>query len=380
MAGLISSVGRSVLFDYGRSRAAANEPALGEAVTYLDSGTSALALAAMYAIRKSGYGREAAIVLPAYCCPDVLSAVRKAGATPVLVDLQPGTTWLDHEQLRDVIAKQKVAAAIAVNFMGIPERIAELQALAAGSACTIIDDSCQAPPGAADKASADVIRIFSFGRGKPVSMLHGGAVQWPSEPGPQADAIVPGQALSQSRLHDYAGSMLFNLARRPAVFRLVSTFGLAGKTVYKEAGDIRAMREFHLSRLPAAIEAYWSREPAAQAQLIGGLAALSPVDFNLPSNLTGNRLDIRLLRLPLLFTGTRRRDEALRTFRSRGIDATTLYGRALPGIAGVDLGLHEDSFPAAKELSRKLLTLPLHSDISSDIVDRILRILAKTPI
>ena len=51
------------------------------------SGTAALAAACEMAVQDSAIDNPE-IIIPAYTCPDVVSAVEKAGAIPVIVDLE----------------------------------------------------------------------------------------------------------------------------------------------------------------------------------------------------------------------------------------------------------------------------------------------------
>lgn len=54
---------------------------------FFDSGTAALAASILVSISKKATP-EPEVILPAYGCPDLISAVVYAGAKPVLVDLE----------------------------------------------------------------------------------------------------------------------------------------------------------------------------------------------------------------------------------------------------------------------------------------------------
>ena len=89
------------------------------------SGTAALAVAIKIAIARRSHAAPE-VLLPAYGCPDLISAVLYAGAKPVLVDLNKNTPWLDHEQLLQKITGRSVAI-VGVNFLGVEERMQGLR-------------------------------------------------------------------------------------------------------------------------------------------------------------------------------------------------------------------------------------------------------------
>ena len=65
---------------------------------WYNSGTSALA-AVLSDIAARSNATMPEVLLPAYTCPDVLSAVEFARAKAVLVDLQPGRPWMAIDEL-----------------------------------------------------------------------------------------------------------------------------------------------------------------------------------------------------------------------------------------------------------------------------------------
>ncbi|UCB54712.1 MAG: DegT/DnrJ/EryC1/StrS family aminotransferase, partial [Thiotrichales bacterium] len=142
---------------------------------FFASGTAALAAVIIAAIRLKNVTRPE-VVLPAYGCPDLVSAVVYAGAKPVLVDLEPDRPWMDLAQLSGKITAHTVAI-VATDLFGISERIDAIRPIARQAGAMLIEDSAQAFPGAreSDIWGGDCV-VLSFGRGKPVSLLGGGVV------------------------------------------------------------------------------------------------------------------------------------------------------------------------------------------------------------
>ena len=76
-------------------------------IQYYASGTAALAAAIIAAIKAkddAAAAAEAEVIIPAYACPDLVSALLFAGAKPVLVDFEVASTWLDLTEVLSAIA------------------------------------------------------------------------------------------------------------------------------------------------------------------------------------------------------------------------------------------------------------------------------------
>src|SRR5690606_24480957 len=84
------------------------------------SGTTALAVAVAIAVRRRTAVARPKVLLPAYGCPDLVSATLHAGATPVLVDVGSDDPGFDIDRLTSV-CDADVAAIVAVDFLGIRE-------------------------------------------------------------------------------------------------------------------------------------------------------------------------------------------------------------------------------------------------------------------
>ena len=117
---------------------------------YYASGTAALA-AAIIAVIQSGKTDQPEVILPAYGCPDLVSATVFAGARPVLVDMEPDRPWMDLAQLSSRISPRTVAI-VAANLFGISERLDQLRPIAERAGVVLIEDSAQAFPGGGEAA------------------------------------------------------------------------------------------------------------------------------------------------------------------------------------------------------------------------------------
>ena len=370
---LIAPVGRCVFCSSHFPDAARACAEFSSDAVFTDSGTSALALAIEDAARRIATPTGGEVVIPAYCCPDILSAVRAAGCKPVLADLEQGTPWLEPGSVKSKINRATVAV-IAVNFLGIAERLEEIRAAMSGTRALLIDDSCQALPAAEDVVAADY-RVYSFGRGKPVSMLHGGAVYGLGEPS-RVRATLEARR-GGIGLPPAVKCRLFNLARHRYVYGWLEAAGIAGQTRYRPPRAPGPMTTEIAAVIAAAIEAApRGRNPAADA-IEAALDTADPQDITQFDAIRGKD-GPSLLRYPVLAASRPHRDRLLASVRRAGVCASPLYNRPLPGIPGTELAEKNADYPGALYLADRLITLPVHDEISDTIAARIAASLADT--
>ena len=348
---------------------------------YFASGTAALAAAITAAIRSKNVV-EPEVLIPAYGCPDLVSAAVFAGAKPVLVDLAPDRPWMDIGRLPEKISSQTVAI-IATNLLGIPERMEKLRPIAEQAGAVLIEDSAQAFPyeDEPDIWEGDLI-VLSFGRGKPVSLLGGGAVLFRE--------TLLGDLLPAGRQAQQGGSRskhaLFRLKARlynrmvsPRLYWIPQNlpFLHLGETRYYPLPDIDAIDQARLAALPANITAYQHADIKVQQALAEmfretDAAAIGQIDLPRACQLPPER---RILRYPLLVDSAIR-DRLYRQLHKFGSGPSIMYPATLPGISGLEMLLSDQGpFNAAEAFAARILTLPTHRWVSADDIAIIRRTL-----
>ena len=118
------------------------------------------------------------VIIQAFTCLAVPSAIQWAGAKPVYVDINPETYNINPLQIESAITK-KTKAIIIQHTFGIPGPIKELQQIASKHNLILIEDLAHSlgstyenqPLGTFGHAA-----ILSFGRDKIISSVFGGAV------------------------------------------------------------------------------------------------------------------------------------------------------------------------------------------------------------
>jgi hypothetical protein len=332
------------------------------------SGTAALAAAICAAMKRKQVDRPE-IILPAYGCPDLISAAVFAGARPVLVDLGPDRPWLDLKQLARLIGKQTVGI-VAVDLFGILERFEALRELANSVDAVLIEDSAQAFPSSGESNiwHGDLV-IVSFGRGKPVSLLGGGAVLHQGQP--LGDLLPTPEALSASVWRDSAmyrlKAFLYNRMISPRLYWIPQglPFLRLGETRYHPLTKLGDMDAERLALLPANLAAYQGQRWDIRELLSGvleqiGRSAGGLIDLPWVTGVPEGR---RLLRYPLLVDASLR-DRLYQALRRAGLGPSLMYPRVLNEIPGLEELLeHQGDYPQARSFAERILTLPTHNGI-----------------
>jgi dTDP-4-amino-4,6-dideoxygalactose transaminase len=353
----------------------------------VSSGTAALGLALLAARLRHPEITAPEVVLPGYGCPDLVAAARFAGVRVVLADIGAADPGYDIESLRQVVGHDTVAV-VAVNFLGIAERLSELRKLLAHwPRVALVEDNAQWFPERGQGGvgvGSDPMQVelegdavcLSFGRGKPVSLLGGGALLL-------REGCFNGVATAA--LHAAIGAAqpgklfalkvrLYNLLSHPRLYAAINRNPLLrlGQTVFKPLTTVTALDETRQALLRANIGRYLARPRRAAVWLHAGL----PPARDLPSQLAGR--SARLLRYPVLCRDRVERDALLERLRTAGLGATALYQRIMPEVEGVgDQVEARVALDGARVFADRLLTLPVHAGVRESDVARMLEILGK---
>jgi len=343
---------------------------------WVNSGTAALALAFLLARHRYPQLRKPEVVLPGYACPDLVAAAVHAGVQPVLADIGADDPSYDLNSLSSVLSPSTVAV-VAVNFLGIQERMPELRELLSGwPAAALIEDDAQwfPEPPTANSLKGDVV-CLSFGRGKPVSLLGGGALLMRDsfvQPASVASLVSPSQDTGSDLNLKFR---LYNALLNPWCYGLLSRNPLLklGNTEFKPLHHITALDLRRLNLLPSNIQNHLTRSAEAAAHI----HLLLPPAMDLPARLPER--SARLLRYPVLCEGSRQRDALWAKLRRAGLGASVMYRHPLAAIEGAAPYLVATAgLPGARRFADRLLTLPVHAGVSGRNLERIGKILNST--
>ena len=335
-------------------------------VTLYSSGTAALAQAIANCASRSSV-KTPEVILPAYGCPDLVAASVHASVYPRLVDVATSGWSYDLGALKSSLSPNTVAV-VAVNLLGIGDGSVELAALCKEHRISLIQDSAQHLPRERIQWSADYV-ILSFGRGKPLNLLHGGALASLEEREP-ASALPVHYSARQRLLSSRVAALAFNTLTRPSIYGIFSAIpgtGL-GEVIYRPLSNPDPLPRQAWTQVAPAFELYrrapsyrrdlWSAALQEWSEL--GLSALT---------LPGSPLPVEPLRLALLAPDRAVRDTLVDSFNREGLGASRFYGADLPSVAKIPSTVKlQAPFPNAVALADRLFTLPTHGFVNAHTV------------
>jgi dTDP-4-amino-4,6-dideoxygalactose transaminase len=297
------------------------------------SGTDAITIA----LTALGVGSGDEVVTAANTCVPTVVGIDRAGATPVLADVDRETATLDPASVEAALTA-RTRAIVAVHLYGRRADTAELGELARSRGLLLVEDAAQAhgAPGVGEHADAVA---FSFYPTKNLGALgDAGAVV-------TNDADVAAHA---RRLRAYG-------EREP---RVSSERGLNSRLDSLQAATLRAKLPFLDG---------WNERRRALAATYSMLLADAPVE--LPDH-TDHVFHLYVVRV-------RERDTLRRALAERGIETAVHYARAVhqhPAYAhlNVDGRLH-----VSEQLSAEVLSLPLYPELADSEVERVAEALAE---
>jgi dTDP-4-amino-4,6-dideoxygalactose transaminase len=336
-------------------------------ITLYASGTAALSRAMTEcAVNASASAPE--VILPAYGCPDLVAACVQASVFPRLVDVAPSSWSYDPQGLETSVSSNTVAL-VAVNLLGLGDSAADLHRFCRTKRISLIQDSAQYLPRAPIEWPGDYV-ILSFGRGKPMNLLHGGALIAPLGIGDTRPFQSAQYSVRDRLLASRAAAIAFNVLTRPHAYRLISALpgtGL-GDVIYKPLDNEAPLPERAWERVSAAFELYQARKSYGRdiwAAAIDEWATLGIVELSCP----GSPRQSEPLRLALLAPDRVSRDILVERFNRYHLGASRFYAADLTRLAGIPEFVRcQGPFPHASALADRLFTLPTHDLVTDDTV------------
>ncbi len=337
-------------------------------ITLYASGTAALAQAiANCAARSTTSAPE--VILPAYGCPDLVAACAHASVYPRLVDVASSHWSYDLEALESSLSPN-TAAIVAVNLLGLGDGGAELSRLCQYRRIPLIQDSAQHLPREPIDWPGDYV-VLSFGRGKPMNLLHGGALVTPAQDNGTL-SVRPGHYTGKDRLlATRAAAIAFNFLTRPRVYRVFSALpgtGL-GEVTYQPLTQAALLPEEAWKQVGIAFELYRQRPSYRRDLWTSALEKWSHLGIT-ALDCPGSPLPAEPLRIALLAPDRAARDALVSALNRNGLGASRFYGVDLRRVARVPEAVkRQGPFPNASALAERLLTLPTHALVTEDTVN-----------
>lgn len=327
-----------------------------------DSGTSALAAALAFGQSRMRSSRR--VALPAYSCPSLVSAVVHANLEPVFLDCEPDALAPSAARYQQAIV-DGCSLIVLVDLFGVPAPVSELAKQSLPSDAWLVHDRAQSlcGPGIELTTPAHAV-VASFGRGKPISLLSGGAVACREHDEFRSFAEAHYPLHRWSRASNLTKAVIYNLALSPAVYNLVvhlPGLGLGETHLIKLSNVVRLPDSLlRAAAMQARIAAADNDRRAERCCMFSQIAA--EAGYRAPHPLSTGRSACALNRFPLLCATESHAESLLE--RGNRLGVSRMYRRTLPEFLGRPASTTASDFPNAFDLSRRLVTLPTHARLT----------------
>lgn len=340
----------------------------------VSSGKAALTLI-LRALRRFSPERDE-VLIPAFTCYSVPSAIVRAGLKPRLGDVDPATLDFDFSDLPGRLSpKERLLALVSPHLFGLPANIAKARELLKDTGAVVIEDAAQGMGGefgGKPLGTLGDIGFFSLGRGKAFSTVAGGVIVTNSDRLAEALQGIIQEFIGPSRARPMklaAYALALSALTNPAIFWLPKSLpGLKlGETIYDPGFPIKAYSPFQ-----AGLARNWQKRIAAFQSVrkenvrywtdtLGGFPWLEPV--------IGPRAraeqPLPLLRLPVRVQNNRLRDAVLDVSERRGLGIMPAYPGPVDDIKELGFANNEKFYPGARQCAACLLTFPVHGFVTA---------------
>ena len=342
----------------------------------VSSGKAALTVILRALAASSGRRR---VIIPAYTCFSVPSAIVRAGLEVVLCDVEPETLDFNFAELEGLI-NEDVLCVVPTHLFGRPADVDRVTRLCEGKGIVVVEDAAQAMGGQSGGrllGTLGDVTFFSLGRGKNLTCGTGGIILTRSlsiaEKIKAEYATLP-EAPRGDVVRNWFEMVIMRFFIHPLLYWLPAglPFLRLGETKFSTDFPIFRMDEVRAHQLQG-----WERlldranqQRAARAGwLIDGLdlhrKGIKPI--------TGN--EAIYLRLPVLLRDRETKEAVCRQSLEEGAGLSPNYPDTIQEIPELSGLIATRTCPGAKDIVNRLVTLPTHQFVTEEDRLKIYRIL-----
>ncbi len=299
------------------------------------------------------------VLIPAYTCYSVPSAIVKAGLQVSLCDIEASTFDFNYHALARAVDEDTLCI-VPDHLFGIAADMDRIAALCREKGIFIVEDAAQAMGGTYKGKKLGTlgdIGFFSLGRGKNITCGSGGIIVTNSDRLAVAVENVyrpleqPGK---RECLAELFMMMILSLFIRPSLYWLPAGLPFLG------LGETIFYRDFPIKKfsgMKAGLLKNWKRR----------LEELNSIRRNNAEQLgrmTGLRertdFSAAYLRLPILVADSMARDSIYSRAQEKGMGISRMYPGPVNKIAEIRDSFGKETYPIAAKVASQILTLPTH--------------------
>lgn len=323
------------------------------------------------------------LALSSYTCPDIAAAAARAGYKLHILDTHPMTLQPIYDSLS--LVNEQVAVLLS-NLYGLVDELPE------NSTCyaALVDDACQSSLSMTDGArvgSRGDLGLVSFGRGKAICGIGGGALLFPREGKIKYKKFreqrqmqwggSPGGSVLSAWLKATGGWLL----ERPSLYWLPASIPWLklGESYFAQDFSVGPPSLVEIAAAAASLEDAEScrmeylRKKKLWNEALDGLGLIEPV-------LERGQLDDGgsiLTRYPIIFPDRKWREKSASDLHQAGLGVSRSYNRALNEYEGVSPFIASGPSGESRSLAKLLLTLPMHRYVNEQHIERSVEVLSK---
>ncbi|MGE4579983.1 MAG: DegT/DnrJ/EryC1/StrS family aminotransferase [Desulfuromonadales bacterium] len=340
----------------------------------VSSGKAALTLTLQ--VLKARHPERDHVLIPAFTCYSVPSAIVRAGLKVRLCDVDPATLDFDYTHLKPILSDPRLLCVVPVNLFGLPADVDRIRSMLPASVA-VVEDAAQAMGGTSRGRLLGMrgdVGFFSLGRGKALSTVEGGLILTNS------DEIGRGLEDECRHLASYgpmptATLFLYALAlwllSRPSFFWLPKAipFLRLGETIFDTGFTLRCLSGFQ-----AGLARSWTRR---LLELQEGRRRSVQVWRNvLPASWRPEYADdLPLLRFPVMTASPNQARRLWRESERLGLGVAPAYPLPIHQLPELADEFEGQSYPGAAEIAQRLITLPVHPFVRKNDQRRIRELL-----
>lgn len=322
------------------------------------------------------------VIIPAYTCFSVPSAVAKAGLKISLCDISLETLDLDLEKLLPLINKNTLAVLPAYHF-GLSHDISEMVNLCREQGIYVIEDVAQGMGARFEKRYLGTfgdLGFFSLGRGKNITTVEGGIILSQNE---EISSLIREELSNSKRdigIEHFFKIFLYKIFINPLLYWIPE------KIPSLEIGVSKFSQEFDLS----SISEYQARLGVYLLQRLEKINStrISNARYLIAALKDWDRISLLsspeeaysvYLRLPILFKESSERERIYNSLRGKNLGASRMYPNSLDKIAGIENYLTPNRYdlPNSNFVEKNILTLPTHQFLNQTDLDRTIEVITK---
>lgn len=325
---------------------------------FVSSGKAALTLI-LLGLKSRSPRRQ--VVLPAYTCFSVPSAVARAGLSISLCDLAPKTFDYDLRLLDNAI-NDETLCVVASHLFGIPADLDGINARCRARGIYVVEDAAQAMGGLSQGRRLGTIGdvgFFSFGRGKNITCGAGGVIVTHSDE--IAKAILPCYNALPAMGRGADVTEMAKLALM-ALFIRPTLYGLPAALPWLRLGETVFDTDFPIQKLSGrGAGLLWNWK--ARLESSNAARARAGADYKKGLDQAPDVQPVAYLRFPWLCPNKAERDRFYTQAKPLGV--SRMYPSALHEIPQIQGQFGGRDYPVACDVASRLVTLPTHAGVEA---------------